>query len=310
MDFEFTEDQELLRAHGARVRRDRDRAPRDAASTRRRSFRARSCDKPAELGLLGILFPEEYGGAGLGYLEYAIVVEELSRVDGSVGHLGRRAQRPVLRTTSTCAAPRSSAASTSSRWRAGAAIGGWSLTEPTAGSDAGGHAHDRAARRGRAGSSTASKTFTHARLGGRRDRRLRRDRPERGQARDLGLRRREAARPGFRPGKKENKMGLRASDTAEVVMEDCRVPARPAARVSAAQGFIDAMKILDGGRISIAALALGHGARGVRGGAELRRSSASSSASRSPSSRRSSSCSPTWRRRSTRRRCWSIARRG
>jgi alkylation response protein AidB-like acyl-CoA dehydrogenase len=190
----------------------------------------------------------------LGYVEYVIVVEELSRVDGSIGisaaahnslctnHIfacGNDAQR--LRYVPKLA---------SGEW-----IGAWSLTEPTAGSDAGGT--KTTARRAPDGGwiLNGAKTFTtHGSVADLTVVFAVTD-PDAGK-RGISAFAIEKGAPGFRPGKKENKMGLRASDTAEVLMEDCRIPAE--ALIGApGEGFVDAMKILDGGRISIAALALG-----------------------------------------------------
>jgi len=210
-------------------------------------------NQAAELGLMGILFPEKYGGAGMGYTEYAIAVEELSRVDGSVGisvaahnglctnhiyQFGDEAQRQKFLPSLT-----------SGKW-----IGGWSLTEPTAGSDAGG-TRSTARLEGDRWILNGAKTFTtHGSVGevivvfAVTD-------PDKGK-KGISAFVIQQGTPGFRPGKKENKMGLRASDTAEVVMEDCSIPADQLLG-QRGSGFIDAMKILDGGRISIAALALG-----------------------------------------------------
>jgi alkylation response protein AidB-like acyl-CoA dehydrogenase len=252
VDFTFTEEQELLR-RTVREFAEKEIAPHVMDFDERQEFPLAIMKQAGELGLLGILFPEAYGGAGLGYVEYALVVEELSRVDGSVGisvaahnglcanHIyvaGNEAQRRKFLVPLT-----------SGRW-----IGGWSLTEPTAGSDASG-TRTVARPDGDGWVLNGSKTFTtHGTVGDLcvvfavTDR----DRGKHG----ISAFAVPKGTPGFRPGKKENKMGLRASDTSEVIMEDCRVGADHLLGVRG-EGFIDAMRILDGGRISIAALALG-----------------------------------------------------
>jgi alkylation response protein AidB-like acyl-CoA dehydrogenase len=209
--------------------------------------------KAAELGYYGVIFPEEYGGAGLGYVEYVIVVEELSRMDGSVGI-------SVAAHNSLCSNHLYECGSEEQRKRflvplaSGKKIGAWSLTEPTAGSDAGG-TRTTARPKGDGWVLNGSKTFTtHGSVGDVAVVFAVTD-PDRGKH-GISAFVIEKGTPGFRAGKKENKMGLRASDTSEVVMEDCYVPGSQLVG-ERGQGFVDAMKILDGGRISIAALALG-----------------------------------------------------
>jgi len=252
VDFSFTEDQQLLR-HTVREFAESEILPHVMEFDESQEYPREIMAKAAKLGLFGILFPEKYGGAGLGYMEYAIAIEELSRVDGSVGisvaahnglcsnHIylfGDEAQRE--------------------KWlkplASGEWIGGWSLTEPTAGSDAGG-TRSTAVEDGDHWVLNGSKTFTtHGTVGdvvvvfAVTDK----DKGKHGIS-TFVIRQ---GTPGFRPGKKENKMGLRASDTSEVIMDNCRIPADQLIG-KRGEGFIDAMKVLDGGRISIAALALG-----------------------------------------------------
>ena len=209
--------------------------------------------KLAELGLLGIIFPENYGGAGLGYIEYAIAIEELARVDGSVAlivaahnslctnHIykfGTKAQRqkyvlPLAR---------------------GKKLGCWSLTEPEAGSDAGG-TRTIATRKGAGWVLNGAKTFTTN--GHYADICVAMAVTDREKGRHgISAFIIEKGTPGFRPGKKENKMGMRASDTSEVVFSDCFVPEENLLGKQG-DGFVNSLQVLDGGRISIAALALG-----------------------------------------------------
>jgi alkylation response protein AidB-like acyl-CoA dehydrogenase len=253
VDFAFSEDQLLLR-RTVREFAEREIAPHVSELDEKQEFPREILRQAGELGLLGIIFPEEYGGAGLGYVEYALVVEELSRVDGSVGI-------SVAAHNGLCANHIYSFGSEAQRQRylvplaSGKKLGGWSLTEPTAGSDAAG-TRTTARPDGNGGwILNGAKTFTtHGSVGdtvvvfGVTDR----DRGKHGISAFVV----EHGTPGFRAGKKENKMGLRASDTSEVIMEDCRIGGDQLLG-KRGEGFIDAMRILDGGRISIAALALG-----------------------------------------------------
>ncbi len=209
--------------------------------------------KLAAMGLMGVVFPEEYGGAGLGYIDYAIVIEELSRVDGSVGII-------VAAHTSLCANHICQCGSEEQRRRylpdlaSGRKLGCWSLTEPEAGSDAAG-TRTTAVRRDDCYVLNGSKTFTtnghHADLCVAMAVTNRAKGPHGISAFLI-----EKGTPGFRVGKKEDKLGLRASDTSEVIFEDCRLPAANLLGKEGA-GFVDSLRILDGGRISIAAMAIG-----------------------------------------------------
>ncbi|MDQ6799626.1 MAG: acyl-CoA dehydrogenase family protein, partial [Acidobacteriota bacterium] len=209
--------------------------------------------KLGELGMLGAIFPEEYGGAGLSYVDYVNIIEELAVIDSGIGltvaahnslctgHIylaGNDAQKkkwlPKL---------------TSGEW-----IGAWGLTEPGSGSDAAGML-TTAVKDGNDWILNGTKNFitnaSHADISvvlvvtDRND-----------QKHGITAFAVEMDRKGIRPGKKENKLGMRASDTAELVMEDCRVPAfNILGKIG--DGFVDALRVLDGGRISIGALAIG-----------------------------------------------------
>jgi alkylation response protein AidB-like acyl-CoA dehydrogenase len=253
VDFTFTEDQELLRST-VRAFAETEIAPHVMRYDEAQEFPRGLVAKAAAQGYYGVLFPESLGGAGLGYVDYVIVVEELSRVDGSIGISVAAHNSLCTNHVFTCGNDAQRKAYVP-RLASGEWIGAWSLTEPTAGSDAGGTKTKAAPAKDGGWILNGSKTFTtHGSVG---------DLTIVFAVTDPGLDKKgisafaiEKGTPGFRPGKKENKMGLRASDTAEVVMEDCRVPAE--ALVGArGEGFVDAMKVLDGGRISIAALALG-----------------------------------------------------
>jgi alkylation response protein AidB-like acyl-CoA dehydrogenase len=210
--------------------------------------------KAGELGFLGIIFPEEYGGAGLGYVEYVLVVTELSKVDPSVGI-------SVAAHNSLCSNHiyKFGNEEQKRRWlvplASGEKIGAWSLTEPGAGSDAAG-TRSRAEKVDGGWVLNGSKTFTtHGKVGdvcvvfavtdpaGPRHHNIS------AFVLDKGM-------EGFRAGKKENKLGIRASDTSEVIMESCFV-ADDRLLGAVGEGFVQALQILDGGRISIAALGLG-----------------------------------------------------
>jgi alkylation response protein AidB-like acyl-CoA dehydrogenase len=206
-----------------------------------------------KLGFMGMVFPQELGGAGMGYVEYVTAIEELSRIDGSVGII-------VAAHTSLCSNHIFLAGSEAqkrkylSKLATGEHIGAWGLTEPSSGSDAG-SARMTAQKTKNGWLLNGTKTFCTnghyadvAVVIGVTDR----------VAHTHGLSAFivDKGTKGFRPGKKENKLGLRASDTAELVFEDCLIP--PENLLGRENdGFIDAMQVLDGGRISIAALSLG-----------------------------------------------------
>jgi alkylation response protein AidB-like acyl-CoA dehydrogenase len=209
--------------------------------------------KLAHMGFLGVIFPEKYGGAGMGYIEYAIIIEELSRVDGSIGII-------VAAHNSLCTNHIYKFGTEAQKKKyveplaQGKKLGCWSLTEPEAGSDAGG-TRTTAAKKDGGWLINGSKTFT-----------------TNGHYADVCVAMAvsdsskkshgisafivEKGTPGFRPGKKENKLGLRASDTSEVVFSDCRVPS-DSLLGKEGEGFVNSLQILDGGRISIASLGLG-----------------------------------------------------
>src|SRR5436305_61060 len=205
------------------------------------------------LGYMGSIFPEELGGAGLGYIEYSIIVEELSRVDGSVGII-------VAAHTSLCSNHIYKTGSDEQRRRyipklaSGEWIGCWSLTEPEAGSDAAGTRTHASLDHG-CWVLNGAKTFTtNAHYA---DVCVAMAVTERAAAQHgISAFLIEKGTAGFRCGKKENKLGLRASATGEVIFENCRLP--PAQLLGKLNdGFVASLKVLDGGRISIAALSIG-----------------------------------------------------
>jgi alkylation response protein AidB-like acyl-CoA dehydrogenase len=209
--------------------------------------------KLADMGLLGVIFPEQYGGAGLGYVEYVIAIEELSRIDGSVGII-------VAAHNSLCSNHIFKFGTEEQKKKyltplaQGKKIGAWSLTEPEAGSDAGG-TRTTAKRDGNHWVINGSKTFcTNGHYADYSVVMALTDKSKNSHGISAFIV--EKGTPGFKPGKKENKLGLRASDTSELIFTDCKVPTENMLGAEG-EGFIGSLKILDGGRISIAALGLG-----------------------------------------------------
>jgi alkylation response protein AidB-like acyl-CoA dehydrogenase len=209
--------------------------------------------KLGELGMLGAIFPEEYGGAGLSYIDYVNIIEELGVVDSGIG-------LTVAAHNSLCSGHIYIGGSeeqkkewlpklTSGEW-----IGAWGLTEPGSGSDASGM-NTTAVKDGDTWVLNGTKNFiTNASYADIAVVLAVTDKSD--QKHGITAFAIEMNRDGIRAGKKENKLGMRTSDTAELVLEDCRVP-ESAVLGKVGYGFIDAMKTLDGGRISIAALSLG-----------------------------------------------------
>lgn len=252
MNFQLTEEQEQLR-RTIREFAEAEIRPHVMEWDEASRFPSELIPKLAELGLMGVIFPEENGGAGLGYVDYVIAIEELARVDGSVAII-------VAAHTSLCTNHIFKMGTEEQRRRyvrplaRGEMLGCWSLTEPEAGSDAGG-TRTTAVLDGDAWVLNGAKTFTTN--GHYADVCIAmavtdRSRGHHGISAFII----EKGTPGFRPGKKENKLGLRASDTSEVVFDNCRIP-RENLLGREGDGFVDSLKILDGGRISIAALGLG-----------------------------------------------------
>src|SRR5436190_7795262 len=208
-----------------------------------------------KLGLVGDVCPAELGGAGLGYVEYATAIEELSRVDGSVGII-------VAAHTSLCSNHIFLAGNDAQKKKyipklaSGEFIGAWGLTEPSSGSDAG-SARMTAVRRSGNWVLNGTKTFiTNGHYADVIVAIAVTDRAA--HTHGLSAFVVEKGTKGFRAGKKEDKLGLRASDTSELIFEDCVIPGENLVGKEG-DGFIDSMRVLDGGRISIAALSLGIG---------------------------------------------------
>jgi alkylation response protein AidB-like acyl-CoA dehydrogenase len=252
MDFRPTEEQQLLRA-----------AVREFAETEIRPFvmewdeaqhfPLELLPKLAALGLMGIQFPEHYGGSGMSAVDYCICIEELARVDPSIAlsvaaHNGLCSAHIFMFGTEAQRV----------RWLAplarGEMLGAWGLTEPTAGSDAAG-TRTTAVRQGECWVLNGSKTFTtHGTIGGVMVAMAvtERSRGHRGISAFII----ERGTAGMSAGRKEHKLGMRASDTSEVIFDNCRVSLDQLIGEEG-QGFIQALQVLDAGRIGIAALAVG-----------------------------------------------------
>lgn len=209
--------------------------------------------KLGELGLLGIVIPESYGGAGLGYESYVAILEEISAADGAIG-LSVAAHNSLCTNHLYLFGSEELKREFLPRLAGGEWIGAWGLTEPQAGSDAGG-TRTTAVRDGDEWLLNGSKNFiTHATVGDAAVLVARTSKE--GGHHGISAFFVPFDRPGVSPGKKENKLGMRASDTSSLVLEDCRIPASYLLG-GEGDGFIQAMQVLDGGRISIAALSVG-----------------------------------------------------
>jgi hypothetical protein len=250
--FGLTEEQRQLQS-AVRAFAEGEIAPHVSEWDEKSEFPHEVVKKLGEMGLLGVIFPESLGGAGMGYVEYVLAIEELSRVDGSVGII-------VAAHNSLCTNHIMLGGNDTQRQRwipklaSGQWLGAWGLTEPGSGSDAAG-ARTTAVKKGHQWVLNGSKTFItnggHANCAvvlAVTDR-------EKG-TKGISAFVVEKGTKGFRPGRKENKLGLRASDTSELIFEDCEIPAENLIGKEG-DGFKDAMRVLDGGRISIAALSLG-----------------------------------------------------
>ena len=205
------------------------------------------------MGFMGILVPEEYGGSGLGYHEYITIVEEISKVDSSIG-LSVAAHNSLCTNHILTFGNEEQKKKWIPKLASGEHIGAWGLTEHNTGSDAGGM-NTTAKKEGDFWIVNGAKNFiTHAISGDIAVVIVRTG--EKGDSHGMTAFVFEKGTPGFTSGKKENKLGMRASETAELIFDNCRIPDENRLG-EVGDGFIQAMKILDGGRISIGALSLG-----------------------------------------------------
>ena len=252
MEFHLTQEQELTRQTVRRFA-EQEIAPRAFELDETQEFPRDIMKKLGDMGMLGILFPPEYGGAGLTYLDYVLIIEELARVDGSIG-LSVAAHNSLCSNHIFVAGTEDQKRRYLAPLARGVTIGAWSLTEPTAGSDASG-TRSTAVRDGAGWVLNGSKTFaTHGSVCDVAVVFAVSDKSKGKHGISAFIL--EKGMKGFGAGRKENKMGCRASDTAEIVMQDCRVPDDNRLGEEG-QGFIDALRILDGGRIGIGALGVG-----------------------------------------------------
>jgi alkylation response protein AidB-like acyl-CoA dehydrogenase len=252
MDFRLTDEQKQIKTM-VREFAEGEIKPHLAKWDEAQHFPVDTFKRAGGLGMLGVIFPEEYGGAGLSYVDYVNVIEELSVVDSGFA-------LSVAAHNSLCSGHIYQAGSeeqkkawlpklTSGEW-----IGAWGLTEPGSGSDASGMLTTAVKDGGEWVLSGTKNFITNATYADISVVLAVTDKSD--QKHGITAFAVEMDRKGIRPGKKENKLGMRVSDTAELVLEECRVPdANVLGRVG--YGFIDAMKVLDGGRISIGALAVG-----------------------------------------------------
>ena len=252
MNFNYTENQKLI-AETVRNFAEKNIRPKLMEWDESQEFPVEVFKQLGELGLMGVLVPEKYNGAGLGYLEYVTVISEIAKVCGSIGlsvaahnslctgHIllfGNEEQKqkwlPKLATA---------------EW-----IGAWALTEPNTGSDAG-RMMTVAKEEGDHWILNGAKSWiTHGKSGNIAVVIARSG--EMGDSHGMTAFVIEKGTPGFAHGRKENKLGMRASETTELIFDNCKVP-KENVLGKVGEGFVQAMKVLDGGRISIAALALG-----------------------------------------------------
>ncbi len=252
MDFRLSEQQELLRKT-IREFSEAEIRPHVREWDAAQHFPRELVAKMADLGLMGIQFPEEYGGAGMSAVDYCICIEELARVDPAVS-------LSVAAHNGLCTAHIFMFGTEAQKMRyvvplaKGEQVGAWGLTEPGAGSDAGG-TRTMAARQGSCWVLNGAKTFTtHGSIGDVMVAMAVTDRSKGHHGISAFVI--EKGTPGMSSGRHEDKLGMRASDTSEVIFQDCRVDADHLLGEEGA-GFINAMKVLDAGRIGIAALAVG-----------------------------------------------------
>ncbi len=252
MNFQFSEEQELIAA-SARDFAEQYIRPHIMEWDESQHFPKDVLQKAGEMGFMGIFIPEEYGGSGLGYHEYAAIIEEIAKVDPSIG-LSVAAHNSLCTGHIYYFGNEEQKKKWLPKLASGEWIGAWGLTEHNTGSDAGGM-NTTAIKDGDYYILNGSKNFiTHgisghiavviARTG------------EKGDSHGMSAFVIEKGTPGFSSGKKEDKLGMRASETAELIFDNCRIH-KDNLLGQEGEGFIQSLKILDGGRISIAALSQG-----------------------------------------------------
>lgn len=252
MNFQLSENQEMI-TQMVRDFAEKEIRPKMMEWDESQEFPVQVFKKLGELGLMGVLVPQEYGGSGLSYYDYVTIVSEIAKVCGSIG-LSVAAHNSLCTGHILYHANEEQKKKYLPKLATGEWIGAWGLTETGTGSDAGGM-HTVAVEDGDHWVLNGSKNFiTHAISGDVAVVIARTG--EKGDSNGMSAFIIEKGTPGFSSGKKENKLGMRASETAELIFENCRVPKENLIG-EVGKGFKQAMQILDGGRISIGALGLG-----------------------------------------------------
>ena len=252
MDFNYNENQKLI-AEMIRSFSEKEIIPYMREWDDNQIFPVEVFKKLGDLGLMGVLVPQEFGGSGFGYAEYVTAIEELAKVDPSIG-LSMAAHNSlctghIMQFGNEEQKKKYLPKLASAEW-----IGAWGLTEHNTGSDSGGMS-TTAVKDGDEWVLNGAKNFiTHAISGDVAVVIVRTG--EKGDSKGMSAFVVEKGTKGFTSGKKEDKLGMRASETAELVFDNCRLPSENLLG-NVGEGFIQAMKVLDGGRISIAALSLG-----------------------------------------------------
>ncbi len=252
MDFQFSEEQKMI-SNSAKDFAEQHIRPHIMKWDESQYFPREILEKAGEMGFMGIFIPEEYGGSGLGYHEYVSIIEEISKVDPSIG-LSIAAHNSLCTGHIFYFGNEEQKKKWLPNLASGKHIGAWGLTEHNTGSDAGGM-NTTAVKDGDFYLLNGSKNFiTHGKSGDVAVVIARTG--EKGDSRGMSAFIVERGTPGFSGGKKEDKLGMRASETAELVFDNCRIPKENLIG-NEGDGFVQSLKLLDGGRISIGALSLG-----------------------------------------------------
>lgn len=252
MDFTINENQQMIADMIKKFGNDHIR-PRLMEWDESQEFPLEVFKKLGELGLMGVLVPTEYGGSGFSYTEYVTAIVELSKICGSIG-LSMAAHNSLCTGHILAFGNEEQKKKYLPKLATAEWIGAWGLTETGTGSDSGGMT-TTAKKDGDYYVINGSKNFiTHAITGSVAVVIVRTG--EKGDSKGMSAFIIEKGTPGFKSGKKENKLGMRASETAELIFDNCRVH-KSQMLGNEGEGFVQAMKVLDGGRISIAALSVG-----------------------------------------------------
>jgi alkylation response protein AidB-like acyl-CoA dehydrogenase len=252
MDFQFSEEQKMI-SNSAKDFAEQYIRPNIMKWDESQYFPREILEKAGKMGFMGIFIPEEYGGSGLGYHEYVSIIEEISKVDPSIG-LSIAAHNSLCTGHIFYFGNEEQKKKWLPNLASGKHIGAWGLTEHNTGSDAGGM-NTTAVKDGDCYLLNGSKNFiTHGKSGDVAVVIARTG--EKGDSRGMSAFVVERGTTGFSGGKKEDKLGMRASETAELVFDNCRIPKENLIG-NEGDGFVQSLKLLDGGRISIGALSLG-----------------------------------------------------